>query len=187
VNQQTSLYLIFANLLEYPTSHNLDHADECLKLLEDYSPGAAEEFSCFYKWVKKKGQSHVEEIYTSTFDLQGVCCLYVGHYLFGDNHQRSLFMATLNKEYAQKGFSCSYELPDHVSVILRFLARGDRDEFSQVLMEEGLLPSVLKMVETFNADGAHPYMYLLKSLSLFLHDEQQAMQDSLVKSEAGGL
>jgi nitrate reductase delta subunit len=181
------LYPLFADLLEYPSIHLRQQAQQCAKLLAESCPPAVQPFSKFIDWLQQEQRSRLEEIYTSTFDLQGICCLYVGHQLFGDNYQRSWFMARLNEAYHAKGYSAGRELPDHLAVILRFLARGDSDEFSLVLLEEGLVPAVSKMLQAFDVDGAHPYGQLLKSLSLVLQDEQPASGDYLVRTEMGGL
>ncbi len=166
------LYLLYADLLEYPTA-DLPHClEECTSLLSGICSPAGESLAEFQDWVRTASLKLVEETYTSTFDLQGVCCPYVGHYLFGDNYRRSWFMAQLNGGFREKGFNCGAELPDHVSNILRFLALDSLDEFSQVLWSEGLLPSVEKMIQTFDEDGHHPYRQLLNSLFILLQEMQ---------------
>jgi nitrate reductase delta subunit len=187
MSNQSDLYLLFADLLEYPSIFLRQQAQQSAKLLAASCPSAEEPFSIFMDWVQQEPLSRLEEIYTSTFDLQGICCLYVGHQLFGDNYQRSWFMARLNEAYYAKGYSTGCELPDHLAVILRFLAGCERDEFSQVLLEEGLVPAVSKMIQAFDVDGAHPYRQLLNSLSLVLADGQLTSREYLVRTEMGGL
>lgn len=181
------LYLLFSDLLDYPTPALSQKASKCTQLLSVVSPPAADVLLGFQGWVGQESPGRVEEIFTSTFDLQGTCCPYVGHYLFGDNYQRSRFMACLSEGYHNKGFSYGNELPDHVAVILRFLALGSDDEFSQVLLEEGFLPSVEKMVQSFAGDSQNPYGQVLRSLNLLLQAGNLHMEGSLVTSETGGL
>lgn len=182
-----NLFKLYADLLEYPTPSLRGRVDLCTQRLAVICPSAGDAFSGFQTWVAKEPIGRVEEIYTSAFDLQGICCPYVGHYLFGDNYQRSWFMAQLKQGYHNKKFSVGNELPDHVAVVLRFLAQAGEDEFSQVLLEEGLIPAVEKMVQMFDADGNHPYRQVLRSLLILLRDEQDTKEKNLVSSGQGGL
>ncbi len=168
------LFMLFADLLEYPRASLKRHVDECAEILALEYPPAGKVFLGFHGWIHQVPFFSVEETYTSTFDLQGICCPYIGHYLFGDNYQRSEFMAQLNHGYHDRGYSCGSELPDHVAVILDFLAFCEVDEFSQALLEEGLIPSVDKMTQAFEANGGHPYHYVLRTL-------QQVLQVGLVE------
>ncbi len=186
MDEALSLFAHFADLLEYPTVSIYEHADRCVRLLADQCPTASEAFSGFHRWVDQEQIGRVEEIYTSAFDLQGVCCPYVGYHLFGDSYKRSLFMAQLNHGYHEKRFSCGCELPDHLVVILRFLARGDSDEFSQALLSEGLASAIGKMVQAFDADGAHPYGQLIKSLNAFVQTSQLTGKGGRASTEREG-
>ncbi len=177
------LFSLYADLLEYPTTGLSQSADQCGSLLAKYNPTASDIFSRFLSWLNQENAERVEEIYTSAFDLQGVCCPYVGHHLFGDNYKRSQFMALLNQGYRARDYSCGCELPDHVAVVLRFLARGNTDEFSLALLEEGLFPAAERMVRSFDAAGNHPYGQLLKSLSLLLQAGQPSGSVSLAGSD----
>lgn len=181
------LYLLFSDLLDYPSTGLPQKASECAKILYEAYPSAGEVLLDFKGWVGQVSPGRVEEIFTSTFDLQGICCPYVGHYLFGDNYQRSWFMARLSEGYHNKGFSCGNELPDHVAMILRFLALGSEDEFSKVLLKEGLLPSVEKMEQSFAGDSQNPYRQVLRALNLLLQVGNLHKEGSLVRIEGGGL
>lgn len=182
-----ALYLLFAELLEYPTPSLPGQASECIEQLRNENPLAGELLEEFCDWVRQEPLSQVEEIYTSTFDLQGSCCPYVGHHLFGDNYQRSWFMAKLSEGYHQKGFMSGNELPDHVAMILRFLATSPGDEFSRVLLEEGLVPSVGKMARLFDAGGQHPYGQVVCSLYLLLNGEPIPEAGRAAPADVGGL
>ncbi len=180
------LYLLYADLLDYPAPALPQKANHCTQLLSGVLPEAAEMLRSFEDWVSETPPGVVEETFTNTFDLQGNCCPYVGHYLFGDNYQRSWFMAQLNAAYHEKGFAPGRELPDHIAVILGFLSLDLDDEFSQVLVDEGLIPSVRKMVERFAEDAAHPYGRVLKSLDLLLQYEAIARESNMASAAIGG-
>ena len=144
---QQTVYRLFADLLEYPGSVNLaEKAKACADLLD---PGTAALLNEFRAFVEQSPPERLEELYTNTFDLQVVCYPYVGYHLFGESYKRGAFLARLNEGYQEHGFSSGNELPDHLGVVLRFLAQGEGGEFAQTLLDEGLIPAVNAMVGTF--------------------------------------
>jgi nitrate reductase molybdenum cofactor assembly chaperone len=119
------LYRLFADLLGYPTPALAGQAQEAAA-----GAGVAQATALlhgFYSFVEQASPARLEELYTGTFDLQAVCYPYVGYHLFGDSYKRGMFMAQLNAGYLERGFSAGKELPDHVAVILRFLASVHAD------------------------------------------------------------
>lgn len=160
------LYRLFAGLLEYPTPALAGQAQEVAALLPSCGVLAG-----FCSFVEQTPPGRLEELYTATFDLQAMCYPYVGYHLFGDSYKRGMFMARLNQEYRERGFSAGSELPDHVAVVLRFLALGAEDEFSRALLEEGLIPALDKMAQAFGQDGENPYRVVVQALSSVLEAE----------------
>ncbi len=169
------IFRYFSLLLECPSTGVRQHADELSVRLAERSPSAYEALAGFLESVRQGPVSRLEEIYTNTFDLQGVCPPYVGQHLFGESNKRKWFMARLNEEYRRRGFATGDELSDHVAVVLCFLAQGYEDEFSHVLQNEGLMPAVTGMLKTFGEMNANPYRHLLQALLVVL---QEAGSDS---------
>jgi nitrate reductase delta subunit len=92
----------------------------------------------------------MEEIYSSTFDLDPACAPYVGHHLAGETPKRGVFMARLADAYRQDGFeggTPSGELPDHLSVVLRYLSAVPEGPSRQALLEDALVPALDRMLE----------------------------------------
>lgn len=121
--------------------------------------------------------------------MQPVCYPYVGFQLFGESYKRGAFMARLNEGYRSYGYQVGRELPDHISVILRFLALGDEvrlGEFGQVLLCEGLVPAVSKMAGAFTKSSAvcsadlsvapNPYAAVVAALLVILTSELEEME-----------
>jgi len=103
-----------------------------------------------------------EELYTATFDVTPACVPYVSIHLFGEeNFKRGEFMAGLHARYAQAGFDCNGELPDHVAVLLRFAAEADETERRE-LTEFCLLGPLGKMIVALAAEN--PYRPLLEAV-----------------------
>jgi nitrate reductase delta subunit len=100
--------------------------------------------------------------------MQAVCYPYVGYHLFGESYKRGAFLARLNEGYRAHGFSAKKEQPDHVPVILRFLALGEKGDFSEALLREGLIPALDKMADTFGDNGGNPYGEVIRALLLLL-------------------
>jgi len=172
-----SIYRLLAALLEYPTASLEGQARECCdRLLSSGSP-AAVPLQDFCRQLQEASPARMEELYTRTFDLQAVCSPYVGYHLFGESYKRGLFMARLNEGYHRRGFSAGSELPDHVAVVLRFLALGAEDEFSRALLAEGLAPALAKMAQALGRPGDNPYSEVIDAVALLLGEPDKTGVD----------
>jgi nitrate reductase molybdenum cofactor assembly chaperone NarJ/NarW len=167
------LYERLACLLDYPTAALPQQARACVEPTAAVCPEAAGLLGRFADWVEQSPLPRLEETYTGAFDLQAVCYPYVGYHLFGESYKRGTFMARLNKGYREKGFSAGNELPDHVAVVLRFLALAPDGDFSQALLREGLIPALDKMRAAFGDQSRNPYAGLIQALSLVLADKTE--------------
>jgi nitrate reductase delta subunit len=174
------LYQLFADLLDYPTGDLPPQARALWDRLSSLSRVAASaDMARFCAFVEQTPLPRLEEIYTRTFDLQAVCYPYVGYHLFGESYKRGAFMAELNRGYRERGFSTGNELPDHVAVVLRFLALKADDEFGRTLLGEGLAPAVGKMAKAFREESDNPYAQVLDALLLVLTDRiERGMSDA---------
>jgi nitrate reductase delta subunit len=167
----STLYGLFADLLEYPILATALKARHCYQHLQDSQPDAASLLARFHSETKNRTLEQLEELYTVTFDMQPVCYPYIGYQLFGESYKRGAFMAQLNEAYHTSGYSAGKELPDHLSTILHFLALDDTDrhgDFCRSLLTEGLIPALEKMLKPFGAQSENPYAGLLSALHLYL-------------------
>ncbi len=158
-----ALYQLFADILTYPKHDIIPLAKQCAENAGQINEEAAfllKEFSILLDQVP---MTRVQEIYTSTFDLQVVCYPYVGYQLFGESYQRGAFMAKLNEYYRLQGFAVENELPDHLAVMLRFLSGSKDAELNDILIQDGLLPSLQKMASSFG-DSDNPYKRIIDAL-----------------------
>ena len=165
------LYDLFAELLEYPSLATPIKAGLCYQHLQAPLLEAGSLLERFYNQTEKLTLEQLEELYTTTFDMQPVCYPYIGYQLFGESYKRGAFMAQLNDAYHAFGYSAGQELPDHVSIILRFLgldAANRQAEFCQALLNEGLKPALEKMLQAFGTQSENPYCELLSALQAFL-------------------
>ena len=156
-----------ADVLEYPGN---DFRERCMALktlLEEERPEAAQVLGEFLRATASLSPTGLEETYAATFDLNTVCCLYVGYQLFGESYKRGAFMAKLNAEYREIGHDAGKELPDHLSVVLRYLAALDDPDSQSWLLEEAILPALWKMKKAFDGTDSM-YGALLRSVMLAL-------------------
>ncbi len=142
-----------ADVLEYPVGDLGEQCTTLSRLLEEDRPGAAHAIEDFGKAIEGLSLSRLEEIYAATFDVNPVCCLYVGYHLFGESYKRGAFMARLNADYRQRGFEPGNELPDHLPVLLRYLATLDDTELRSSLLEDALLPALAIIAKGFDGTG----------------------------------
>jgi nitrate reductase molybdenum cofactor assembly chaperone NarJ/NarW len=170
------LYERFAELLEYPTPALSQQARACAERLRKLNSQAATPLDGFCHSIQELPTSQMEELYTCTFDVQPVCYPYIGYHLYGESYKRGAFMAQLNEDYHKHGFSAGNELPDHVAIVLRFLAQGPlgrNGDFGQALLREGLVPTLGKMSKALGDQTGNPYMAVISALLLVLTEEME--------------
>jgi nitrate reductase assembly molybdenum cofactor insertion protein NarJ len=89
---------------------------------------AAPALFAFMREIEGMPLSALQELYTSTFDLQPSCSLDLGWHLFGEEYERGLLLARIRRELRAHGIAESHELPDHLSHAMLLLARMEDDD-----------------------------------------------------------
>jgi nitrate reductase delta subunit len=148
LDRQRQVFSAFAELLSYPASDPAPAARLCHDLLAGRESAAA--VAEFVSRAERARPFEMEEIYSSTFDLDPSCAPYVGHHLAGETSKRGVFMARLADAYRQDGFeggTPSGELPDHVSVVLRYLSAVPEGPSRRAVLEDALAPALDRMLE----------------------------------------
>ncbi|MFO0753871.1 MAG: nitrate reductase molybdenum cofactor assembly chaperone [Thermodesulfovibrionales bacterium] len=161
------LYELFAGALEYPAPSLAQRIERGVPSLALCHPEAAELLGAFGAYLEQAPEGEAEERYTAAFDLHPSCPPYVGYHLFGDAHPRGIFMARLRECYRSCGLPEGGELPDHLSTMLRFLARRRGDALAAELAEECIIPAVEKMAQTVEG-SPNPYGKVVQALRLLL-------------------
>ena len=145
--RQRQVFEAFAEILSYPARDPAPAARRCRDLLADRA--AADHLERFVARAEAARPHEMEEIYSSTFDVDPTCAPYVGHHLCGEGPRRGAFLARLVEVYRQDGFGGGApggELPDHVSVVLRYLSAVPSGPSRQALLLDGLVPALDKML-----------------------------------------
>lgn len=140
------VFSLFGDLLEYPGAGLAGSVEACEALVAAAHPEAAARLAEFRAFLAGAPRGRVEEAYTATFDLGAAIHPYVGYHLFGESYKRSLFLLGLKERFRASGFTQSgNELPDHVVVLLRFLACADPAPALE-LIGEAMLPALDRML-----------------------------------------
>lgn len=142
---QARILELFAELLEYPAPGVADLARECRGLVAPENPQAAALLAEFAAFVERTPHSTVEEIFTSTFDLNASCHPYVGYHMFGEAYKRSALMLELQDRFREHNFDPGVELPDHIAVLLRFMSLNPDAELTAEIARDALVPTLEPM------------------------------------------
>jgi nitrate reductase delta subunit len=139
---------LFAELLEYPHSSSgvVQAARECRSLVEEESQEAAALLAEFTVFVERTPHSTLEEIFTATFDLNASCHPYIGYHMFGEAYKRSALLLELKERFREHDFDPGVELPDHIAVLLRFMALCPDAELNTEIAREALLATLEPMI-----------------------------------------
>ncbi len=99
----------------------------------------------------------LEELYTTTFDLNPVATLEVGWHLWGEQYERGRFLADLRGLQDRLGIDSGTELPDHLTVLLPTIAACENDE-----LREKCAKAIEKILQKLDEQG-NPYRHLLRA------------------------
>ncbi|WP_439924213.1 nitrate reductase molybdenum cofactor assembly chaperone [Nitrobacter sp. JJSN] len=144
---------MFADILDYPELDLERKASECAALVRGVQPQAAALLESFRSFAEETAVGRLQEVYSGFFDLNSICHPYVGYQLFGENYKRSIFLVELKKSYRTGGFeSDPSEIPDRLSIVLRFAAQSEGEDVD-ALLNKGLLPALERMTTKPETDG----------------------------------
>jgi nitrate reductase assembly molybdenum cofactor insertion protein NarJ len=172
------LHDLFADILEPPRPLLSDQLNECISILAPVRREAAGLMNRFKTFVKETPFSQIEEIYGETFSLKGVCYPYVGYHLLGDGSHRRMFLAGLEEQYQIHHFSAADEVPDHLGIMLRFLAQVRDEEEKEEMAFLYVLPALKRMLRGF-VGRRTPYKGVLQALLLVLREGHETQNDQI--------
>jgi nitrate reductase molybdenum cofactor assembly chaperone NarJ/NarW len=161
------MYRLLANLVSYPSCDLLPALDDCILALAPEAPEAAGLLERFRDAAKKWGQEGLEEAYIQIFEMHAENALYIGHQLFAEDWRRGAFMASLKERYQELGLSSGEELPDHLSVLLRFLEVEQPGQERDELIGDCIVPALQKVLHAMDGKKT-PYEMVLRALLLYL-------------------
>lgn len=152
------LYELFARLFRYPTAELPLEVAELRAALAPSYPEAAAELRLFAEQLRETGVlsakplDDLQEVFTRSFEVQSIATLDVGYVAFGDDYKRGELLVNLNRELRDLGVELGVELSDHLSNVLRLLARWEDEEAAAELVSIVLYPSLVKMLREFTTE-----------------------------------
>lgn len=147
---------LFADILDYPAPGLARKAAECAALIGAAQPEAAAMLDRFRGFAEETPLGKLQEFYSGFFDLNSICHPYVGYQLFGENYKRSIFLVGLKKAYRAEGFEAdTTDIPDRLSIVLRFVAHSKGGEEIDELLNRGVLPALERMTTKPESDAHH--------------------------------
>ncbi len=155
----------FAAALDYPGPDLGERLAACHAAVAGEHGEAAGLVAAFLAFARATPPGRLEELYAAAFDLREDCAPYLGAHLFRGDPRRGAFMARLAESYRVHGFSAGGELPDHLGVVLRYLAGNRRDEEAAELLALALVPTATAIAAGLGRQG-HPWEPLLRALLL---------------------
>ncbi|MDH4226232.1 MAG: molecular chaperone TorD family protein [Deltaproteobacteria bacterium] len=168
---QDNLYSLFAVAFDYPTEYTLDAARRSLELLKgrpEYPQSAANEVAAFIEGFEGQSLSDIQGVYSYTFEIaSGEYTLDLGYHLF-DGFKRANALLALKETYKRCGFDydaiAKGELPDHLPVVLKFLASLEDKELVAEIRETFLIRALEGLAKNFAKKTDAVYGHLVKAI-----------------------
>jgi nitrate reductase delta subunit len=158
----TTIYDSLAGLISYPAEGYLDRLAAAAQMLAADMPEAAGRLDCAHESLRDLSPEQLEELYTQTFDMNPACSLEVGWHLYGENYSRGEFLVQMRQDLRRFGLSESTELPDHLTHVLRAVARMTPARADRCISGQ-VLPALQKMLAGLGENGS-PYQHVLEAI-----------------------
>src|SRR6185312_16790089 len=142
------LYSLFAEILDYPARPITRAVAGCAAQLAVECREASLHLAEFETAIAGMNPGQLQESYINAFDLRPDCTLNLGYHLFGDDARRGLFLAELKGRIKSAGIAPGSELPDHMSLLLRYMQQDEQER--RILIEDCMLPAVSRMTEVLD-------------------------------------
>jgi nitrate reductase molybdenum cofactor assembly chaperone NarJ/NarW len=156
-------YMALAEAFVYPAPGRLELLQNGITALPEGT--TRDRYARFVKAAGRQSLAAWEELYTRTLDLNPQVAPYIGYQIWGDSYRRGPFLARMNRALRDAGVDAGGELPDHIALILRYLAVTPAPFAALV---EALIPALDRMVSTLQeAEPDNPYVDLFLAVQTF--------------------
>lgn len=139
------LFDLLGGLLSYPSADWRARVEACLEALRPENAEAAGYVTAFLGGTAGVPGTAMEELFTSTFDMNPACSLEAGWHLFGEDYARGAFLVKLRGEMRRLNVAESAELPDHLGHVLAVLGRMEEAEAAE-FAAACVMPAIEKMI-----------------------------------------
>ncbi|MBW8010729.1 MAG: hypothetical protein FVQ83_05720 [Chloroflexi bacterium] len=187
------IFRLFADLLEYPRTDLSKRVLEGEALVAVEYPDAAVLLNEFHEFIEQTSLGRLQEVFTTTFDLDATYHPYVGHHLFGESYKRSAFMVGLKERYRIVDLDIGSEVADNLAMMLRYLSLCDDASQTAAIIHEALLPALEKMIrkgieddEESPIEAGHSqliYKKVVEALQMILQEQPMISPIPIPKAE----
>jgi len=174
-------YASLARMLDYPEKKELLVAanDGISSFLREHDRGAL--LDPFAEFVATSTLAELQEDYVATFDFNPAVAPYLGHHLYGDNQKKGAYMIRLKQEFGRYGFTPQgNELPDHLPLVLGFLAhlaRNEEKETRQSFISDCVLPGVERLNSSFTSRKDSPWKPVVEAARILCAADIDACEE----------
>lgn len=170
-----AFYSLFADILDYPVHPIAQILNACAAPREPECPEARALLVSFHNAIEGMSLGQLQESYINAFDFRPDCTPNLGYHLFGDDGRRGLFLAELKGRMESAGVTLGSELPDHISLVLRYMEQHEQER--STLIEDCMLPAVSRMAEALDS-SENPYKHALRALHSVLQHQSETPSES---------
>jgi nitrate reductase delta subunit len=153
--------IVMAALLHYPTPG--------FRALVDYAAAESDDVQAFRDETAGVTTDGLQELYTTTFDLNPMATLEVGWHVWGEQYERGRFLAELRELEARHGIDSVSELPDHLTVLLPLLERLDEKTAAPI---RARITFALSKIQEKLDEYACPYRHLIRAVAAAVEGER---------------
>jgi nitrate reductase molybdenum cofactor assembly chaperone NarJ/NarW len=163
-------YASLSRLMEYPERNGVLQIgiEWVSRALQEQ--GYSGHLAPFAQFVTNSTLATLQEEYVAAFDFNPSAALYLGHHLYGDNQKKGLYMIKIKQEFNRYGFTPPRnELPDHLPLLLEFLAhlaRQEEDGVRRVFISDCVLPGIERLTAGFTARKNSPWKPVVEASRL---------------------
>jgi nitrate reductase molybdenum cofactor assembly chaperone NarJ/NarW len=161
-----AIYNALVALLTYPEADYPQRMEASLEVAPVECRGLLEQFAVQMRGLRT---DQLQELFTQTFDLNPMCSLEVGWHLFGENYERGLLLVRVREELRRYELAESTELPDHLTHVLRLVARMEQEAAAD-FVAACLLPALEKMLQALYGKE-NPFEHVLLAVRSLLHSQ----------------
>lgn len=165
-------YIALADLFRYPSGNFPEVVNNCVQVLLEKYPKAAEELVPFAAYVKSHTADEREELYTKTFDVQPVCYLDLGYVIFGEDYKRGAFLLHMQHEQLIAQNDCGSDLADNLCNVLTLYCKSNDSAFLDELAVKMIIPGIKKMILEFDQARIDLKAKVLKKLNRVVIQEE---------------
>jgi nitrate reductase delta subunit len=171
-------------MLAYPDATFPTAVQATRERLDAIPPDAAAPLQRFVEYAESTALSDLAIEYVATFDQRKRCCLYLSYYQHGDTRNRGVALLKLKQAYRRAGLALSDdELPDHLAVVLEFIAHGEIDNGRSLLLEHRAGIELLRLALV---EARSPWTYVIESVCSTLPPLRGEEHEAVARLAAAG-